>query len=781
MFSKQFVKATEDYCTYDKPVNAPYLRKKIILKEKVEKATLTMTAIGFYRVFVNGKEITWSKLAPGITNPDQIIFYDTYDIAAYLQPGENVLGFLLGNGIADCMGGFIWEFDKALFRTAPKLAFALEMGEGEQKICIEADESVLTAPSPIYFDDLRSGEFYDARLEIPGWNLPGFDDSTWKPALKTDPARGDYALNNTDPVRFISEEKAVSVRKAKVSFSPSTNFRKEIFELSKTAFYQPEEHEEGILYAFEDNRSCLPKLKIQGKPGQKIIIQAAEFATEDTVDFSNINRFYPFGFCQRDIYICKGGEEEYIPSFTYHGARYFLVIGLEEDQIRPDTVTQLILNSDIPQIGGFSCSDETANLLQHAACNSVYANFVFFPTDCPHREKNGWTGDASMSAEYMLQNFRPEKSLKQWLEQIIRTQTLEGMLPGIVPTSGWGYEWGNGPTWDQVILELPYRIYQYRGDLSAFEITKDAVIRYLNYASNRRDAHGLLHIGLGDWCNVGRGSDNPLCPLEVSDTAVTYNFAKKAAFLFEKLGKHAQALFAEAFAAELRADFRKYLMDPCTMTVYGNCQAAQAIGLYYGLFDVAEEGRAFEKLVQLVHEEDDHFNCGMIGVRVLFRTLAKYGEAELAYKMITRTDFPSYGMFVNTYGLSSVPETFQNSVDGFTTSLNHHFMADYSGFFIAHIAGLQVNPFMEDPNCLRIAPNFIEKLTHAEATYETEKGKVSVRWERKDTCIDLIVDMPEGVYGDVVLPAGYRFCQMEKKKDGQRILTLNAGTYHIIG
>ena len=459
MFSRKFIKATADFCTYEKNVHAPYIRKSFNLEKAPEKAVVTLTSTGFYRFFVNGKDITASRLAPAITNPDDILFYDTYDVAEYLKDGENVFGFMLGNGISNCMGGYIWDFDKAVFRSSPKLALHFECDE----LSFEADKSFLTAPSPIYFDDLRSGEFYDATLEKDGWNEPAYDANDWKNVIETEAPRGKALDNDTDKIIITKELTAEEITYGFIlGTEVPQGIREDSVKNSKTTFYKPEEKEEGYIFKFAENTACVPKLRIKGKKGQKIIIQASEFFEDDHISFENIQRFYPYGFCQRDIYICKGeGVEEYIPSFTYHGARYFMVMGLEENQVSKDTLTMLVQNSDIKERGGFDCSDEIANALQKNTKISDLANFVYFPTDCPHREKNGWTGDAAMSAEQMHQNLAPERSHKQWLKQVCASQTEKGSLPGIVPTSGWGFDWGNGPAGDEVITELPYQAYKY--------------------------------------------------------------------------------------------------------------------------------------------------------------------------------------------------------------------------------------------------------------------------------------------------------------------------------
>lgn len=781
MFSSKFIKATSDYCTYEKSVSAPYIRKSFTLAGKPEKATVTMTSTGFYRFFVNGRELTASRLAPAISNPDDLLFYDTYDVSEYLSEGENVLGFILGNGISNCIGGYIWDFDKAVFRSSPKLAVSFESDE----LSFEADGSFKTAPSPIYFDDLRSGEFYDANAEIDSWCSPDFDDEAWCFAIETESPRGEKLANQTDKIVVTKELFAGEIVKGTVEITdPATTMRPDSITLSESAFYKPEKGETGYIFKFAENAACVPKLKIKGRKGQKIIIQAGEYCSDDNVlSFANINSFYPLGFSQRDIYICHGeGVEEYVPSFTYHGARYFMVIGADDDQIAPDTVTMLVQNSNLAERGGFECSNEIANKLQRAARVSDLANFVYFPTDCPHREKNGWTGDAAMSAEHMTQNLAPENSYRQWLKQICASQKPNGSIPGIVPTSGWGFDWGNGPAWDEVLTELAFQTYKYRGDTELFGVVSDAVFKYLNYVSKRRDSHGLIAIGLGDWCHAMRdGGSNHVCPLEVSDTAIVYNMCSKAEIMYRATGLSLQANFCRAFGDELRSAFRARLIDFATMTVKGKCQAAQSIGLYYGLFDNAEIQTAYARLVELIHEKGDHFDCGMVGVRTIFRVLGEHGDAELAFRMITQPDAPSYAIMVEQGKLVSLAESFHNHYDGHITSLNHHFMGDISGFFISHLAGIRVNPTCDDCRHVDITPTFIPELDHASAFYDTVNGRISVMWERCGDEVKITVSKPDGIYGDIILPNGYEFSAKDNAPDywmvGRREYKIENVTY----
>ena len=179
---KRFICATRAYCDFTHRVAAPYLRRTFDLRFAPEFADLKICGLGFYRLWINGQEITKGCFAPYISNPDDRMYFDAYDLTPYLRQGENVLGILLGNGFQNDFGGEVWDFDKAPWRSAPKLALEVQAGGNGESLSFYADSRFLTHPSPILFDEYRLGEIYDARQELPGWNLPGFDTTGWTPA-----------------------------------------------------------------------------------------------------------------------------------------------------------------------------------------------------------------------------------------------------------------------------------------------------------------------------------------------------------------------------------------------------------------------------------------------------------------------------------------------------------------------------------------------------------------------------------------------------------------------
>ncbi|MBE6756998.1 MAG: hypothetical protein E7552_00400 [Ruminococcaceae bacterium] len=733
-----FIKAQEQYNTLENHVPAPYFRKFFSAKQ-TGSATVRIATGGFYRLWINGQEYTKGLLAPYIANPDDFIYYDEYEVA--LQAGDNVIGVLLGNGLQNNAGGYIWDFDKAAFRAAPSFALTLCYADGT----VESDTSFKTAPSPILFDDYRLGEHYDATKDITGWNTIGFDDSEWCYALEASVPKGELTLSAVPPISRFEERAPVAI----------------------TAY------DGGYLYDFGVIDAGIVRLTIKGRAGQRIVMQHAEFLKDgklnlqalwcayDTPSFEDVQHLV-----HTDVYICKGDETEvYTPSFVYHGFRYVAVFGISEEQATPDLLTQCVYHSTLHSCGGFSCSDETLNTLQTITRRSGLANMWHFPNDCPQREKNGWTADAALASEFMMLNFTPEMCYRQWMHSIIKAQRKDGALPGIVPTGGWGFHWGNGPAWDCVLVYLPYYVYVYRGETAMIEESADAILRYLQYLSSRRDKHGLCEFGLGDWCHVG--DIPPKAPLVVTDTIIAKDIADKASFLLKVIG-HIGWKTAKTLSRELTTAFRTHLIEGDT--VYGRCQTAQAMALYYGMFKEDEKERALQWLITYIRESRNRMDVGVLGGRVLFHLLSENGYADLAYHLIADPAFPSYS-YILSQGATALWERFTVEPQD---SLNHMFWGDVSAFFIKRIAGLQFNPTGEDITKVTIAPCFVSALDFAEAFYDSPHGRIAVRWEREDDAISLTLTLPKAMTATMSLKENWCLTS------GEKTAIITQGTYRLV-
>lgn len=761
--SRTFISATREMCELNSYVNAPYIRKTLEIGN-VKNVKMSVCGLGFYRFWLNGTELTKGHMSPYISNPDQIMDYDVYDLSEIISEGKNVFAFQLGNGMQNAFGGYVWDFDKAEWRSAPKLAVCIElMTDNGQITRIESDESFLCKESPITYDDLRQGECYDARLEIPGWNLPEFDDSDWKPCFVVETPRGESVICVANPIVKSETVTGTVVGKRTLRYADSDVV------------------DEGFLYVFPENRSGIPHLKIKGHPGQKVSMIFGEYTDDDDVIHVDNIRFvrkeyrdFPL-YIQKDEYTCKGYEtEEWEPVFTYHGFKYVLVTGISEDQAVPDLVTYVVMNTDLPEMGGFSCGDEILNKIQRMTRVSTLANFFHFPTDCPHREKNGWTADAALSVEQALLNLDPVPNYREWERHICASMNKRGALPGIVPTAGWGFDWGNGPAWDQVIVVIPYYVYRYRGDRQLVEDSLPYLLRYVNYLNSRTDDRGLIAIGLGDWCAYGSGVRSPQI---FTDSVISMGICEKVAFLFAETGRHAQAEFCRTLADNYRKAIRKYLIDWNTMSAVSEgdntkgCETSQAMAICYNVFTEEEKPTAFRVLLELIHANNDHLDTGVLGARVIFHVLSEFGYSELAYRMISDKKAPSYGYFADR-GYTALPEALWPESFN-VSSLNHHFWGDVSAWFIKELCGINLNPTCKDIHEAVISPHFVSAINHAEAYHICPDGKISVDWRITDNSeIILNVEVPDGLHGKIIFTDGYVCAKCGKKET-----ELRSGTF----
>ncbi len=748
-YSTNFISAGGHPSDYGAHVPAPYFRRSFTLP-CLASAKLTICGLGFYELFVNGKRITRGMLSPYDYNPDEFLYYDIYDLMPHLREGENVIGVQLGNGTINAFNAAVWNFHRAAFRGVPRLALSFEAEDtAGNTIVFDARDGFRVHESPVRCDDLRAGEIYDARCEMPGWCDVGYDDSGWREASEAETPAGECRVCNVDPIVITKELPALSVRPASIGARPVIRESLEAVELPAEDALT-----EGYLYDFGVNAAGIVRLHIKNaRPGQRLILQYGELTDENgNLDLRGMY-FYPHRYNCRDIYICKGGEEEiWQPTFTYHGFRYCLVIGLDEAQAVPELLTYLVMNTDLKQLTEFHCSDEITNRLWDAVLISDLANFHHVPTDCPHREKNGWTGDMAVSAEQMTLLLSVERNLREWMRCIRRSMNEAGDLQAIIP--GCRSYYRQGPAWDAVLVQIPYQIWRYRGDVQILRDNAGAILRYLHFLTTITDENGLIERGYGDWCHAGmRRHDVYKAPVIFTATVSAMDICRIAAEIFAAVGMKPQAMFADALYTQFRIDARKQLLHLPTMTAVGNCQATQAMAIFYNLFDEAEKQEAFRKLVAMIEANDEKMDCGILGMRVIYHVLSAFGRTDLAFRMITRTDFPSFG-YIIANGATSLWESFRE-IDWYPDSHNHHFFGDIASWFVQNLAGLQLNPYSRNCGEVRFAPKFIDALDHARASHRAPLGRVEIAWERDAEGILCRVTVPEGMKAELTLESGW--------------------------
>lgn len=742
-FEKSYVAATTEFSDFGKCVPAPYMRGSFGLTKIPQKCKITITALGFYDLYINGNRITKGILAPYICNPDQVVVYDIYDIVPYLRRGRNVVGVILGNGFTNNFGGMPWDLEKASFRAAPKTAFCVE---ADGKEILSTAHALKWTESPIRRDDYREGEIYDARKEIVGWNLPDFDDTAWKDTIFAATPQGRCVLADFEPIREYKRRKAVRIIPL----------------------------EDGYLYDFGVNTAGVPVLKIDGKEGQKVTLICGEWFKDGNMDTKNIQCWLRLQNFDSEIqtieYTCKGKKGEgFMPCFSYYGFRYVKVTGVEDGQATEDLVEMSEQSSELTRCGSFYCSDEYANRTFKNTLRSDYSNFYYFPTDCPHREKAGWTGDAYLSAEQFILLLDCEKSLRMWLSCMRDCQKESGAVPCVVPTASWGYGWGSGPSWDGALTALPYMLYRYTGKREILEENADAIYKYLGFLKSIRKESGIIEYGLGDWSQIGaiRDSD-PWTPSAITDTMSGIDICEKASKIFGVLGQTERALEAKTLQEELRQAARANFVEWKYGTVpfcrpYCRTQTAQAVMMQHGVYEGDEVPHAALRIKEMLGGTENHMQVGVFGVQALLRVLCENGMADLAWETAMSSDRPSYANMID-HGATSLwefvhtfaPGTQYDVLVGKIKSMNHHFWGDIAAWYITYIAGIRINENLDDVYRVDVSPYFVKQLKCAEARHTMWYGTVIASWQRlSDDRILLFVQLPEGAHGNLILHDGW--------------------------
>lgn len=696
-FPQSFICATEEKNEYNKHFRAPYFRKIFTLDERTD-AKLLICGLGFYRAFINGKEITKGRLAPYISNTDEVVYYDVYQVQRFVKKGKNTLTVLLGNGLQNGIGGEIFGFDKAPWCSSPKLAVAFSVRE---KLIFETDESFECASSPITFDDLWAGEHYDARLE---------GRKEWRPVILTDAPKGEKRDSSVFSVRI------------KKRVSPQTVIP----------------YKNGYIYDFGLNTAGVCRLKINANAGQKIslyhfeIFQNGEIC-KDNISFGKRTRD---NYWQQDEYICKDGKNVYEPSFTYHGFRYVYVEGLTKKQATKSALTMLVLTSSAKNALKFSCSDKRLEKLVSMVVNSNESNFLYYPTDCPHREKNGWTGDAMLSAEQMLLSADYSKYLREWLFCMRKTQKEDGRLPRIVPCSEWGFTSGeSGPCWDGALVEIAYQLYQKEGDKAVLKENLPAIRKYLSYLAEKRNKKGLLAFGLGDREETFTGESSAhKTPNEVTDTLTAIELCQKTESMAKEVLDEETATLAKALKEQLRAAFKEYRTDE-TQKVIPFTQTGQCMLVSAEVFEGKEQAQAFKNLVELL-KQDGVVKMGVLGYRKLFEVLAARGETEFACRFLLTENYSGYYYYVKK-GMTSMPESFLDyEKDSFVRKdggkmlgLNHHWYGHILSSVVKYLVGLRVIDSREKR--IEIAPHYAEEINKISVALDYAGEKIKLSWKKQ--------------------------------------------------
>lgn len=727
---------------------APYFRTTFGTGKKIKSARAYIAAAGLYELYINGQKIGNHRLDPMYTRFDRRTLYVTYDVTQQIMAGKNAIGVLLGNGWYNHQSTAVWDFHLASWRARPTFCLDLRITYEDGTFeTVTSSEHWKTNLSPVIFNSIYTAEHYDARLEQPGWNTINFDDAKWKPAFARPTPSQNIVAQQVQPIRNVEEIPAKSITKIDDVY---------VFDLGR-------------------NISGVSKITVSGKAGTVIRLKHGERLYKNgRVDLSNIDVHYrptddkdPF---QVDIFILSGkGQETFMPKFNYKGFQYVEVSSSEPVELKKESLTGYFMHSDVPPIGNVTTSNPTIDKIWFATNNAYLSNLFGYPTDCPQREKNGWTGDAIIAAETGLYSFDAITVYEKWMADHRDEQQPNGVLPSIIPTAGWGYEWGNGPDWTSTIAMIPWDIYLFYGDTRILADNYDNIRRYVNHIDDLYPT-GLTSWGLGDWVPV-----KSVSPVEMTSTAYYFADVTILAKSAKLLGNTADYTKYTALAAKIKKAFNAKYLNEQTGSYNKGLQTELSVPLYWGLVPDNFKARVAANLAKRVEADNFHLDVGILGGKAILNALSDNGYADVAYKITAQETYPSWGWWM-VNGATTLYENW-NIEAKHDISLNHIMFGGVGAWLYKGIGGIMPDEQQPGFKNIILQPNFVTGLNQFQSTHTGPYGKITSSWQRNGDAVTYNVTVPANTTASISFPQGKKAYLNGKLVNGAKYYSVSAGSY----
>ena len=689
------------------------VRNEIKIDKSIKSARAYVTGLGGYVMHINGKRVGDAVFTPGWTHYPKRIQYQTYDVGEILHKGENALGAVLGN--LWWSSGLGWRgsitYSKGSLRFFMQLVVEYQDGSSQTFI---TDKNWKIHDAPIIETTLYNGEKYDARLEEKGWNTADFDDSKWNPVTVLEVEKGNLVAQQGPPLSVTKEIKPISIN------SPS----------------------EGVnVVDMGQNFAGWAKLKVKGETGTRIQMRFAETLKPDgNVYIENLRKAEA-----TDVYILKGeGVEEWQPSFTYHGYRYIEVTGFP-GKPSLDALTGIVANSDAPNIGNFSSSNELLNQVQHNILWGQASNMYSVPTDCPQRdERLGWMGDAQAFAPTASYNMEMIGFFNKWMHDITDSQDEDGAVHDVNPVIV--VKGPAAPGWGDAVFVVPWVMYKFYGDNRILEENYDAIVAWVDYMTSKSKGNLYEKSGYGDWVAAEKSPSEPI------GSAYYYYGAKMVSTMAGILGKTEDEKKYKELSEKIANAFNKKHFDVANNSYTGNTQTANLIPLNFGLVPNERKEAVAANIAENIIAKDNHLSTGFLGVSLLLPTLSDYGYNDLAYKVATQKTYPSWGHMVEK-GATTIWELWNGDTEGPGMNSRNHFALGSCGeWYYGYLAGIK--PTTDSPGFKKIilSPLPAEGLDWAKADIKTTYGIVSSHWQKKGSTIEYNFIIPANTSAVFHLP-----------------------------
>jgi alpha-L-rhamnosidase len=725
---------------------AALLRKTVDLSKPIASARVYVTALGTYRLNINGKRVGNDIMSPDWTDYRVRTSYQTYDVTKHLKSGANVIGAMLGDGWY--ASGIGWQLLRNAFGPPPPRFMAqihVWFKDGSDTV-ITTDKSWTTAESPILRSEIYAGETYDARNEQPGWDSsPTFTGKGWANALEFTDHMPKISAQRSQPVQVTQTIEPIAIT------SPS----------------------EGVyVYDMGQNMVGLVRLKVPGAAGRQIKLRFAEILQPNGQIYTENLRAAEV----TDYYTCKGDKEEiYEPYFTFHGFRFVEITGFP-GKPGMDAITGVVFHTDAPLTGRLETSSKLVNQIWKNAQWGQRGNMVSVPTDCPQRdERLGWMGDANIFWPTASYNMDMSAFSWKWIQDVIEAQSKEGGFSDVSPRIIADRD--GAPGWADAGVSVPYYTYRQYGDKRLLEHCWPHMEAYLDLLLKHNPNHLWLNRrnnDYGDWVPA-----NSETPKDLIGTAFWAYDAKMMAEMARALGKTADAKKYDELFAKIRDAFNARYVNS-DGTIGNGSQTCYVLALHIGLLPENKRAGATAKLIENINQRGGHLSTGFIGTAYLMLVLGNTGQTETAYRLALSELYPSWGYMVFK-GATTIWERWNGDTgDPAMNSYNHYAFGAVAEWMYKHLAGIDTEDGAPGFERIVIRPRVGSGVTWANGEYDSLRGTVKSGWKKTDAGLEMNVTIPANTTATIYVPASSADQVTEGGKparnaDGVKFVRMDAG------
>ena len=726
-------------------LSARYFRKELSTSKTIKRATVYISGLGLYELYINGQKIGDQVLAPAPTDYSKTILYNTFDVTQNLKAGKNAIAAVLGNGRFFTMRQN-YKPQKWHNFGFPKMMLQLEVEytDGSKQIISSDATWKVTADGPIRTNNEYDGEEYDATKELHGWNEAGYDDSQWLPVQLVKSPGGIVKAQMNESMKVMQRIQPVSIK--------------------------PVSSEKYIL-DMGQNMAGWIKMQVQGRKGDKVKLRFAESLQPNGELYTANLRDARV----TDIYTLKGeGKETWRPVFVYHGFRYVEVTGYPGTPSINDFEAEVVYD-DIPGIGSLQTSNEIINQIHRNAYWGINSNYKGMPIDCPQRnERQPWLGDRTMGAYGESFLFDNSKLYAKWLNDIHDAQRAEGNIPDVAPNFWYYYK--DNMTWPGAYLTIANMLYQQFGDKRPIITHYASMKKWLNYMRSKylKD-YIMTKDSYGDWCVppespelIHSKDSSRITDPKVIATAYYYYFLNMMQKFATISNNKADINGFAADAAKVKQSFNKKFYNSVKGQYSNNTVTANILALAFNMVPGGDNEKVFKNIAdKILSENKGHISTGVIGTQWLMRWLTKYNRADIAFKLASNDSYPSWGYMAKN-GATTIWELWNgNTADPKMNSQNHvMLLGDLLIWLYEDLAGIHSDPKEIAFKKVIMKPSLGVDLNYVNASYQSPYGTIRSQWKKENGQLNWNVSVPGNATAVVYIPAKEN---IEVKENGKAI------------